>query len=72
MSKEEKKERKSLPPWAKVIIKIIKILWIPVFCIAALFGGLIIGYVYIGDKELADVFKWDTWKHVYDLVFSDA
>lgn len=69
--KEKPKQRKSFPRWAKITLKIMRYLLVPALCLIALFGGLIVGYVYIGGQEIADVWKVDTWKHVYDLMFSD-
>ena len=43
---------------------------IPLFLLAALLGGMIAGYVVVGKESMADVFKWETWKHVFDLVFA--
>ena len=43
---------------------------IPLLLVAALGGGLVVGYVILGKKELGDVLLWSTWKHVYDLVFA--
>nr|WP_157261190.1 DNA-directed RNA polymerase subunit beta [Paenibacillus wynnii] len=54
-----------MPVWG-----IIQVFLIPILLIAALGGGLAVGYVILGKKELADVFEWSTWKHVYDLVFA--
>ncbi|GAB6927573.1 hypothetical protein JCM10914A_15560 [Paenibacillus sp. JCM 10914] len=47
-------------------------LWImiPFFLVAALLGGLIFGYVVLGRQELDEVFRWGTWKHVFDLIFA--
>ncbi|KAA8998008.1 DNA-directed RNA polymerase subunit beta [Paenibacillus spiritus] len=50
--------------------KIIQWFLIPLLLIAALGGGLVTGYVVMGKKEIADVFQWSTWRHVYDLVFA--
>lgn len=55
---------------ARVLWMSIKIIIIPVLCIAALIVGLAIGYVILGDKPLSDVFDASTWKHMYDLVFA--
>ena len=71
MTNKESKQVKSLPPLAKTSLKIVTMAIVPVLCIVALVGGLIVGYAYIGDKEAADVFKWETWEHVYNLVFSE-
>ncbi|WP_202079509.1 DNA-directed RNA polymerase subunit beta [Caldalkalibacillus salinus] len=41
------------------------------FCLlASVVAGLLVGYALIGDGAPSDVFKIDTWKHIYDLVFS--
>ncbi len=50
----------------------IKLLIIPVLCVAALIVGLAVGYVVLGDKPLSDVFDFNTWKHMYDLVFAEG
>lgn len=67
----EQKKRGRLPRWARITLKIAKYLIVPVLCVIAIFGGMIIGYVVIGKQELSDVFHFDTWKHLYDLVFKD-
>ncbi|QWU15892.1 DNA-directed RNA polymerase subunit beta [Paenibacillus sophorae] len=43
---------------------------IPLLLLLALGGGLTVGYVVLGKKELSDVLHWSTWKHIYDLVFA--
>jgi len=43
---------------------------IPLFLLLALVGGMIVGYVVVGKQSLSDVFKWETWQHVIDLVFA--
>ncbi|WP_256759167.1 DNA-directed RNA polymerase subunit beta [Cohnella sp. WQ 127256] len=57
---------------AQIIWMSIKLLIIPVLCIIALIVGLAIGYVILGDKPLSDVFDFNTWKHMYDLVFAEG
>lgn len=56
---------RKVPVWG-----IIQVFLIPLLLVAALGGGLVAGYVILGKKELADVFQWSTWQHVYDLVFA--
>ena len=67
IGQEEPKQpvQRRIPVWG-----IIQVFLIPILLIAALGGGLAVGYVILGKKELADVFEWSTWKHVYDLVFA--
>jgi hypothetical protein len=64
---EEKKEprRRGISKWT-----LIQWVLIPLLLIAALGGGLAVGYVILGKKELSDVLEWSTWRHVYDLVFA--
>ncbi|AIQ26405.1 DNA-directed RNA polymerase subunit beta [Paenibacillus sp. FSL E2-8871] len=64
---EDKKEpkRRGLSKWT-----LIQWILIPLLLIAALGGGLVVGYVVLGKKEFSDVLQWSTWKHVYDLVFA--
>jgi hypothetical protein len=57
---------------ARVIWMSFKIFIIPIFCIAALIVGLVVGYVILGDKPLSEVFDTSTWKHLYDLVFAEG
>ncbi|QMV41732.1 DNA-directed RNA polymerase subunit beta [Cohnella cholangitidis] len=57
---------------ARIIWLSIKMLIIPVLCIMALIVGLAIGYTVLGDKPLSDVFDFNTWKHMYDLVFAEG
>lgn len=66
------KNKKSTPgdKVLKVFLRVLRILLVPILCIAALYVGLMIGYVYIGGQDAAEVMQWNTWKHLYDLVFS--
>jgi flagellar basal body-associated protein FliL len=66
-NKKDKKEpkRRRASKW-----KLIQWVLIPLLLVAALGGGLVVGYVVLGKKEFSDVLQWSTWKHVYDLVFA--
>jgi hypothetical protein len=44
---------------------------VPVLCLIALIIGLHIGYGQLGGKNMADVWDFSTWKHLYDLVFAE-
>lgn len=65
--KKDKKEtkRQGVSKWT-----LIQWVLIPLLLIAALGGGLAVGYVVLGKKEFSDVLQWSTWRHVYDLVFA--
>lgn len=56
----------------RIVWTSVKILIIPIVCIAALIVGLAIGYVVLGDKPVSEVFDARTWKHMYDLVFAEG
>jgi len=67
---------KSRPSSGRVVAKIvwmsIKLLIIPVLCVAALIVGLAIGFSVLGDRPVSEVFDVKTWKHMYDLVFAEG
>lgn len=45
--------------------------WIVFFVVLALvlfFAGLAIGYGVLGDGEMMDVFKYETWQHILDYI----
>jgi hypothetical protein len=72
MTGKKIKKRKKWPKGVQIAWQITKYLMFPVLCAAVVFAGLRIGYVNIGGGDPADVLKWDTCKHVIDLVFSDS
>lgn len=45
---------------------------VPLLWILGLFAGMYIGYVYLGKGQASDVFQVSTWRHMYDLIFSDS
>lgn len=72
-SKEKSKKRpKSPKKWKRVVFVLTKWLSIPVLCVVALAVGLVLGYVYIGKRPMDEVYEVDTWRHLYDLVFSQT
>jgi hypothetical protein len=46
----------------------LRILLVLVLLMGALAAGLMIGYGYVGDGEPKDALKWETWKHIIDIV----
>ncbi len=56
----------------KAVLRIFRILLVPLLCLIALYVGLMIGYVYIGGQDASEVMQWNTWKHLYDLVFAQT
>jgi hypothetical protein len=67
--KQGKKLPKGVTRTFSITYRIFRILFIPALCLAALVVGLTIGYSTIGGGDASDVFKFETWKHLYDLVF---
>ncbi|MCF6410964.1 DNA-directed RNA polymerase subunit beta [Pseudalkalibacillus salsuginis] len=73
-SREERKQQKVrsdrlrerlVPIWLRLII----IILLFALCLA---GGLAVGYGVVGDGNMMDVFKKDTWQHIVDIVKKDA
>lgn len=56
----------------RIVWMSVKLLIIPIVCIAALILGLAIGYVVLGDRPLSEVFDSNTWRHMFDLVFAEG
>ncbi|GGE85121.1 DNA-directed RNA polymerase subunit beta [Priestia taiwanensis] len=50
-----------IPIWLRIIILFISI-------VVSVVIGAVIGYSIIGDGNVSDVFKIDTWTHILDLV----
>ncbi|WP_028550981.1 DNA-directed RNA polymerase subunit beta [Paenibacillus sp. UNC451MF] len=69
---KEKKRIKSSKKWKRVVFSIGKWLSIPFLCVVALSIGLVLGYVYVGKRPMDEVYEIDTWRHLYDLVFSQT
>ncbi len=67
---KSKAKKSKLPPWLRITLRILRFLIVPVACVIALYVGLYVGYVTLGDQSAGDIWKLETWKHVYDLVFA--
>lgn len=57
----KKARRRIFPIWVRLIVIII-------LCVAALIGGLMVGYGILGDGVPSDALKWETWQHIIDIV----
>ena len=69
---EEEDEYRELPAWLSVILWLLRKSIVPVIMIVMLIVGLYVGYVYLGDQPKDEVFKWSTWRHLYDLIFAES
>lgn len=71
-TKAKKKAKKHRSKGASIALWILRKSIVPIIMVMMLIAGLYAGYVVIGNQPEADVFKWSTWQHMYDLVFSDS
>jgi hypothetical protein len=49
-----------------------KVLLVPFLLFVSMMIGLLIGYSVIGKKPVSEVFDWNTYKHMYDLIFAGS
>ncbi|MBJ6361903.1 DNA-directed RNA polymerase subunit beta [Paenibacillus sp. GCM10012307] len=68
--KPGKKKRRPLP--VRILLFLLRTSIVPLILIIALIAGLYIGYVMLGKGPEGDVWEWQTWRHMYDLIFSDS
>lgn len=58
-------------PALRVLLWILRKSIVPILCVGCLLAGLYIGFTVVGKAPGDEVFQWETWKHMYDLVFQD-
>ncbi|WP_210664106.1 DNA-directed RNA polymerase subunit beta [Paenibacillus lignilyticus] len=63
--------RKKRHPALRALLWTLRKSIVPILCIAAILGGMYMGYTIIGKRPGDEVFDIATWKHMYDLVFAD-
>lgn len=66
------KPYKRLPLIVRIPLWILRKSIVPLLLVLALVGGAFLGYVMLGEGDRSDVFKWETWRHLYDLIFLDS
>lgn len=69
---DDDEEESRLPKWARVTLWLLRKSIVPIIMVVMLIVGLYAGYVYLGDGPKGDVFKWETWRHLYDLIFAES
>lgn len=57
------RRRRVFPIWLRILV-------ISILCAAAAIAGLVIGYGIIGSGNPVDALRFDTWKHIFDLIES--
>ncbi|MEO3947246.1 DNA-directed RNA polymerase subunit beta [Gorillibacterium sp. CAU 1737] len=60
--KPKKRKKSRLKLWIRISI--------PFLCVLFLFAGMTIGYVYVGKQPMSDIWKWETWRHAFDLIYA--
>jgi len=65
VQREQKRDRRRSRAAAKALL-------VPFLLFVSLMIGLMIGYSVIGKKPVTEVFDWNTYKHMYDLIFADS
>lgn len=69
---QPKKAKKRRHPALAGLLWTLRIIVVPLLCIIALFAGLYLGYTKLGNAPAEDVWKLETWLHMFDLIFSDT
>lgn len=54
-------------PWVATVARV---LFVPFLLFVSLLAGLMIGYSVLGDRPVSEVFHPETYKHMFDLIFS--
>ena len=69
---DEEYEEERFPTWARVAFWLFRKSIVPIIMIVMLVVGLYAGYVILGSGPKDDVFKIETWRHLYDLIFAES
>jgi cobalamin biosynthesis Mg chelatase CobN len=64
--------KKRRPGGVRVLLWLLRKSIVPLIMVIMLVTGLYVGYVIVGKGPEEDVFVWQTWRHLYDLVFADS
>lgn len=67
----KKKTKSPKRQWTRTTRILLTYVGIPVLFLVFLYVGLYIGYVRLGDQPAGDIWRLETWRHMYDLVFAD-
>jgi hypothetical protein len=67
-----KPRRRRLHPLLRALLWTLRVTIVPLLCIAALIAGLYLGYTKIGGGSPEDVWNWETWLHMFDLIFAES
>ena len=67
-AKEEPKAKPKKKPSGKVNRKAFGFMFVALIILSFMIGSMI-GYGVVGEENALEVFKFETWKHMYDLIF---
>ena len=56
----------------KAWVTILRWTVVPILLFWSIIAGLYVGYSVLGKQPSGEVFQVETWKHVYDLIFSNS
>ncbi|MFF2483685.1 DNA-directed RNA polymerase subunit beta [Paenibacillus sp. NPDC058071] len=70
-SGDNNNKRKKRPMGVRILLWLLRKSIVPIIMIVMLVAGLYIGYAVVGKQPGDEVFSVSTWKHLYDLIFSD-
>lgn len=48
---------------------LVRLVIVPLTCVLTLIAGLIAGYVVVGKGAVSEALNFDTWRHLFQLVF---
>lgn len=71
-AEDKKIAKKKTPWWASSSFWVFRKAIAPILMVVMLLTGLYIGYVIVGGQSAGDVFRFETWKHLWDLIFADV
>lgn len=49
---------------------LVRLVIVPLTCVLTLIAGLVTGYVVVGKGTVAEALNFDTWRHLFQLVFA--
>lgn len=67
-----KTETSKSSPVLKTVFWLLRKLIAPIIMVIMLAVGLYIGYAVVAGQPSDEVFKFETWKHLWDLIFADS
>lgn len=70
--KPHKRKRPVLLWWKRYGWPVTRHLIVPFVCVLVLFIGMAAGYTILGGGSYSDVWKMDTWRHMFDLIFAET